>query len=151
MFTQNEIDEIKHPSVDLHCSRSPVSSMPGSSHSFPVGSMCDTHDDRPAVRRVQGETDSFGCEYLLMCQECVQAMLAYVPEPAFCEGCKTVQVLGAWRDPDEGQAGPVYHYCRECRQRMNASFIEESMQNFYSDDDFADRIYQDFDHKYEAN
>ena len=137
MFTQQEIDEIKHPSVDLSCSSGPVSSMPGSSHSFPVGSMCDQHEDRPAVRRVQGETDSMGCEYMLVCQACVGKMEEYVPEPAFCKGCKTEQVLGPWRDRDEGQAGPVYYYCRDCRIELNA-FVDESVQeydNFLYDDD----------------
>ena len=42
----------------------PISSLPGSGHSVPDGAMCDEHPDRPAVARVQGETDSFGCEMI---------------------------------------------------------------------------------------
>ncbi len=35
----------------------PISSLPGAYHSLPKGTMCDEHPDRPAVARVQGETD----------------------------------------------------------------------------------------------
>lgn len=38
--------------------------------------MCDDHPDRPATHRVQGETDSFGCEYIDWCQECHDKYLA---------------------------------------------------------------------------
>jgi hypothetical protein len=38
----------------------PISSLPGSTHAAPTAGMCDDHPDRPAVARVQGETDSFG-------------------------------------------------------------------------------------------
>ena len=40
----------------------PISTLPGARHALPAGTMCDEHPDRPAVARVQGETDSFGCE-----------------------------------------------------------------------------------------
>lgn len=124
--------------ADLHCSRGPVSSMPGSSHFLPEGSMCDQHDDRPAVRRAQGETDSFGCEYVLQCAECMEASRAYVPDPGFCSQCKTLQVLGAWRDPDEGRAGPVYHYCRECRIKLNTAYAKDNDTGDYYGDHFFD-------------
>lgn len=48
----------------------PISSLPGSSHTPPNGAMCDEHPDRPAVLRVQGETDSMGSEMYDLCEEC---------------------------------------------------------------------------------
>jgi hypothetical protein len=54
----------------------PVSTLPGSLHDVPTGAMCDDHPDRPALRRVQGETDSFGAEFLDLCNECITALKA---------------------------------------------------------------------------
>ena len=38
----------------------PISTLPGSRHRVPDGQSCDTHSDRFAVYRIQGETDSTG-------------------------------------------------------------------------------------------
>jgi hypothetical protein len=104
---------------NLHCSRGPVSSLPGSSHELPEGTKCDTHEDRLAVKRIQGETDSFGCEYVCMCQECLDEYRAYVKaeleQEHQCDWCKQRKKgLLPRRDPDEGQAGPLYQVCPEC-------------------------------------
>ena len=56
----------------------PISTLPGSRHDFPDGTMCDDHPDRKAVARVQGETDSFGSELIDMCQECLDEHRAYM-------------------------------------------------------------------------
>lgn len=37
----------------------PISTLPGHRHKLPSGATCDDHPDRPAVARIQGETDSF--------------------------------------------------------------------------------------------
>jgi hypothetical protein len=47
----------------------PISTLPGAVHRVPEGATCDEHPDRPAVLRVQGETDSFGSETIDYCQE----------------------------------------------------------------------------------
>lgn len=44
---------------EFSCSHGPVASLPGSMHDVPDGSKCDEHPDASAVRRLQGETDSF--------------------------------------------------------------------------------------------
>ena len=44
-----------------------ISTLPGSGHKVPDGTMCDNHPDRLATHRVQGETDSFGSEMNDMC------------------------------------------------------------------------------------
>ncbi len=109
---------------DLHVSQGPVSSMPGSVHSFPKGSMCDTHPDRPAVRRIQGETDSFGCEFYLECEECASVK----PEPykGTCDWCKEGPFhLVAARDYEEGSAGPIYWVCVPCKSRHFERLAQE--------------------------
>ena len=116
--------------IDLHCSHGPVSSMPGSSHPFPTGSKCDTHEDRLAVARVQGETDSMGCEYLLACQECVDGFRKFDEEefntPRYCDWHRG-EGLGVrpTRDYDEGSAGPLYNVCSECRNKRDEAAREE--------------------------
>ena len=64
--------------ADISSSR--VSTRSGSHHKVPEGATCDDHPDRPATHRVQGETDSFGCEYIDWCQECHDKYLAYLAE-----------------------------------------------------------------------
>ena len=103
----------------------PVSSLPGSLHLAPQGQMCDTHPDRLAVRRVQGETDSMGCEMTDMCQECLDADRAYVPEPRKCDWCDNTGRLKPRRDYDEGMSGPVYHVCWACIVKQNEDAARE--------------------------
>lgn len=97
-------------------SRGPVSSLPGGAHSLPPGSKCDHHHSRPAVARIQGETDSFGCEYLDLCDQCLKGIREYAITPearsGMCEWCrKPATDLRYARDYDEGMAGPVYGVC----------------------------------------
>lgn len=108
-------------------SRGGVSTMPGSSSSVPAGTMCDDHEDRPAVRRIQGETDSFGCEYLDLCQECVDKLrAAEATIEGTCDYCKTHTVgLLHHRDWEEGSSGPVYRICRPCKTRSNEALANE--------------------------
>lgn len=115
---------------DLHCSNGPVASLPGSKHKFPAGTTCDDHPDRLAVARVQGETDSFGCEYHCLCQECYDEVVKYADsdesKSGTCDWCKTHQTTLAFhRDMDEGQGGPVYRVCSGCRTKESEALYEE--------------------------
>lgn len=112
----------------------PISTLPGSRHHLPAGSTCDEHADRPAVARIQGETDSMGSEMFDVCQECldkhVAAREAHKEELQWCsvhkgEG-KNVQ---PYRDPDEGMSGPVYHGCESCRSSFRAALRAEIERN----------------------
>lgn len=102
----------------------PISTLPGSSHKLPDGTMCDRHPDRPAVARVQGETDSFGCEMNDLCRECLEADRTYArsaeARAGRCDWCKTeVSDLRNARDFDEGLHGPVYRICGKCQKRRD--------------------------------
>ena len=105
----------------------PISTLPGHGHSVPTGAKCDRHPDRDAVARIQGETDSFGCEMIDMCQACLDHERAYRKSDAAkaercgqCEWCKKQATdLRHARDYDEGMHGPVYRVCGACVKKQN--------------------------------
>jgi len=110
----------------------PISTLSGTAHAVPDGQTCDEHPDRLAVVRVQGETDSFGCEMIDMCQECVDAERAYRQSDegkaeaieaatGTCEWCSGHATdLRDKRDYEEGMSGRVYRVCGACRSRRDA-------------------------------
>ena len=130
----------------------PISSLPGASHDVPDGMMCDDHPDRPAVARIQGETDSFGCELHDMCQECLDEHRAYLRSDEAqeyrkgqCEWCKGYAAdLRNARDYEEGMCGRVYRVCGACIKRVNEEAAREleAMESF----DFRDEEDDDFCH-----
>ena len=100
----------------------PVSTLPGSRWYVHEGTMCDNHPDRPAARRVQGATDSFGAEFIDLCQECIDELKAHEAEDRAgrCDWCKQEATdLRLRRDYDEGSCGPVYSVCVACVKRDN--------------------------------
>lgn len=114
--------------MDTHCSSGPVTSMPGSTHSVPLGAMCDRHVTVPAVKRVQGETDSFGCEYILACDRCAADLrrLALAPRSGVCDWCgQAADDLRKRRDYDEGMSGRLYDVCGKCAARDNEQWAAE--------------------------
>lgn len=126
----------------------PCSTMPGAIHTLPEGTMCDDHPDRPAIKRVQGETDSFGSELHDMCAECYEQhkvdMEAYRKEIATgcCDWCKNGATdLRQMRDFEEGSAGPLYMVCGACRKRQADELAEEANAR----DDFLDYHESDLD------
>ena len=100
----------------------PISTLPGTRRESPEGTMCDDHPDRKAVARVQGETDSFGCEMYDLCQECIDEMRKHSAEArrGMCDWCKHEATdLRARRDFEEGMCGPVYQVCGACVRSEN--------------------------------
>lgn len=109
-------------------STGPVSSLPHSLHYLTPGATCDQHPDRPAKARVQGETDSFGCEYNDLCEECLADEGAYRQEArkGTCEWCKVDATdLRDTRDYEEGFYGRVYRVCGACIERRDDRLSEE--------------------------
>lgn len=120
-----------------------ISTLPGSSHRVPDGTMCDDHPDKPATHRVQGETDSFGSEMHDLCDECYAELRAEMsaPQEEFpCDYCKEPSAdRRPIRDPDEGLYGPVYYACPDCRRRQRERIEEELQEESYIDyDDYDD-------------
>lgn len=117
----------------------PISTLPGKLHELPEGATCDEHPDRPAVVRIQGETDSFGSELNDMCQECADEYRAWQRSPEAhagqCEWChKDATDLRETRDYEEGMHGRVYSVCGPCRRRAD----EEARRELDQYDDFED-------------
>lgn len=116
----------------------PTSKLPGAGWDFPDGTMCDDHPDRPAVARIQGETDSFGAELFDMCQDCLDEYRREMREAdhsGTCEWCKQYKPrLRPQRDFEEGMAGRVYEVCDECIKRVNDEAERELEARGYYDD-----------------
>ncbi len=121
------------------CSRGPVSSMPGSIQKVPTGIKCDKHPEIDATHRIQGETDSFGCEYVDMCVECYWEYLkqkASNSNPGVCDWCNHhSDTRTKTRDYDEGSSGPVYDVCPSCRNKAVQRAQEELAEYPVLDDD----------------
>jgi hypothetical protein len=102
----------------------PISTLPGTPHELPDGTTCEEHPERPAVARIQGETDSFGCELNDYCQECLDELRAYNRSPeartGTCDWCnQDAPDLRDKRDYEEGMNGPVYRVCGACSKRQD--------------------------------
>lgn len=111
----------------------PISSLPGRTHATPKGMKCDEHPAKDAVIRLQGETDSFGCEMHDLCQECFDKHKEYLKSPEAeahkhgqCEWCKNSATdLRDRRDFEEGMSGRIYRVCGACVKRENEELARE--------------------------
>jgi len=102
----------------------PISTLPGTVRDPPHDSMCDHHPKRRATHRIQGETDSMGCEMHDLCDECTaelrESMLSPEARSGRCDWCKQEATdLRAKRDWEEGMTGPVYQVCGSCVKRRS--------------------------------
>lgn len=101
----------------------PISTLPGKSHDFPDGTVCDLHPDRMAVARIQGETDGMGCEMNDMCEECLaeyREEMRTADTSGTCEWYKQhAPKLRPRRDYEEGMSGRVYEVCDGCIDHRN--------------------------------
>ena len=138
----------------------PISTLPGARHPLPKGAKCDHHRRRPAVVRIQGETDSFGSELNDMCQKCFNKHRAYIRSPEAaksrqgrCDWCKNEATdLRPRRDFEEGLAGRLYDVCGDCVKKENERLAEEAeayerdhgYEGVWDDDDYDD--YDEGDH-----
>ncbi len=91
------------------------------------GYNCDCNN--LAVKRVQGETDSFGAEYFYYCHECYDKMKVdqdkIDAEPEVCNWCKETAILHPERNWEEGLNGPVYYICDKCSSKQHKDMMEE--------------------------
>lgn len=114
----------------------PISTLPGSSHDFPDGAVCDDHPARPAVARIQGETDSFGSEMWDMCEQCreeYRTKMRDADTSGVCDWCgEHKPKLRPRRDYEEGLCGRVYDVCPDCIQRVNDD-AEKELGTYWGD------------------
>lgn len=104
------------------------------------GTKCYTHHEVEATHRICTESDSFGSEFMNLCDECWNAHLAHKEkvknDESLWETCKCGNReprMIQYRDYEEGMHGPVYEHCSKCHERMNARIAEEEAQ--YDEDD----------------
>jgi len=129
---------------EMHCT-GPVSTLPGTRRTPEPGAVCDDHEDRPAVAKIQGDTDSFGAEWFYVCQECLDAFLEEMrgekpeAEKSACDWCSRIDHLSPIRNSGEGMCGPVYYVCKACSSAQAKRDQEEYNELFPcqpDDDDF---------------
>ena len=123
----------------------PINTLPGARHKLPAGAMCDGYNcecNKPAVKRIQGETDSFGSELNDFCEDCLKLMEADEEAeratPRCCDWCKTMSTtVRPARDYNEGSSGPLYDVCSPCRQKQ----LQELHDEMAEDDPFDNNFY----------
>jgi hypothetical protein len=127
-----------------------MNNLPGSRVAY-IG--CDTCEEcnngTRATWRLQGETDSFGCEYIFVCDKHLEeaddaAREADTAGP--CDWCKiNKEKLSPHRDIDEGSNGPVYHVCSSCIAKESEALEDELDKCVDRDEDwdFPDTVEED--------
>ena len=117
-----------------YCSNGSVSTLPGAVSTKGITGTCDTHPDRLAVRRVQGETDSFGCEYYYECQQCKDKSdsdATTADRSGNCDWCKKHKdTVIPHRDIEEGSCGPVYEVCLDCIDAERKRWADEDEERY---------------------
>lgn len=73
----------------------------------------DCEIETPAVWEIAGETDSFGTEWIPVCQAHYDEHLNAEVDWGACDVCGTTNGTYRTRDPSEGSHGPVYITCHK--------------------------------------
>lgn len=131
--------------MNKECSNGPVSTIPGSVSGVDPDDMCDSHPQWKAAQRFQGETDSFGAEYVYRCHVCIvhnRILMRDNPpdESGRCDWCaKNKPRVRERRDYDEGMSGRIYDVCEDCI-RTDADkakdYLRENETIFVDDNDY---------------
>lgn len=99
--------------------------------------MCENAGDHTAATHiVVGETDSFGSEFHYCCKDHSAMLSQRVKQSAYetpCERCGGNELVKAFRDPEEGFGGPVYHYCITCRTAIKEAFCGDPDEDWSTD------------------
>lgn len=96
----------------------PTKFLPGTRHETEEGAICDDCG-APATITIQGDTDSFGAEYMEFCEDCHERWEEESKEKTdtsgHCEWCDQMSNSRTLaRDPTEGEYGPLYYICIGC-------------------------------------
>jgi len=89
--------------------------------------MCEDHPDRPSVIGIIGERDSFGTEYVYLCEPCFQEHVAteekYYAIKRRCDRCSSLAILSCFSDPEDHDI--CSDICNKCRDKINRETEEE--------------------------
>lgn len=97
--------------------------LPGQKVKF-QGGLCEDCGE-PAILTIVGETDSFGSEFITLCNNCYEQMINQEPETMICDYCKKDAICHPTRDYTEGSNGPVYYICSECSRKQYKDLEKE--------------------------
>lgn len=121
----------------MAASSGPVRTMPGTFYPLPEGALCDTHPQRRAICRIQGETDALGAEFSDCCAECRERVLLLQKErhyPGRCQLCGLFKEnLKKWRDPNDGVLGPNYDVCEDCVEQQGSYMVRETPEGLVTE------------------
>lgn len=118
--------------------------LPGNRIKYSGNEFCEEClDSSRATWKLTGECDSFGCEYVFLCDKHLEehdAAALVADTSGTCEWCKLEkEKLRPHRDIDEGSNGPVYNICSACIQKEAVELEEElSVPERDEDWDFPD-------------
>jgi hypothetical protein len=104
-----------------------TTTLPGTVRKVPDGQTCDDCG-KPATRRLQGETDSFGAEWADLCDKCYERERERRSKDRSgdCDWCKRHTDALIWtRDYDEGMHGPTYRVCKSCYNKQQRALERE--------------------------
>lgn len=126
----------------------PSNKLPGHSVGFEIdGRVCDDqHCNDIARHAIIGEADSMGAEIVHLCSkhylEVQKERQELEQSLQHCDICKQECIgVAPFRDPDEGQSGPIYNACPECRRSLTNAFVVDDDL----DDDRSDVIDDGYD------
>lgn len=137
---------------DSYASSNPVSTRPGATWPHNGTNDCSGQDfgyecseGTKAAWTIQGDTDSFGCEYFYLCDCCKKKFdnaeeeerIENIEREGYCEWHRgTGKDIKLTRDIDgEGYSGPLYNVCAVCRQKEQERIAQELEDEFPEDDD----------------
>lgn len=104
---------------------------------------CEGHDDdgcpNKAASKMAGEVDSFGVEWIYLCDDCMKTAkeeIANDDSEDACDRCHKTAKLRPYRDLDEGNNGPQYLICQPCYNKAMTWHAEDLSND--DDDDYYD-------------
>lgn len=100
----------------------------------------DCTEETPATWKVAGETDSFGTEWICLCDEHHTQFKEGVEEHGYgpCDICGSEEDTYRTRDPEEGSHGPVYVRCQNHRMERLEDIVYFNNICRIGDHDFED-------------
>lgn len=100
---------------------------------------CSAGEDVPATVAVAGETDTWGTEWIYLCDK--HKFSSSECDHGPCDTCGAEEGTMRTRDPSEGSHGPVYVYCPEHIPGLDDGILDDINPNTDSEYDESDNYW----------